>query len=38
MNGKNVETKIETMEVNKVFTNHPLSVSMSGLYPRLVGV
>ena len=38
MNGKNVEPKIATMEVNKVFKNHPLSASMSGLYPRLVGV
>ena len=38
MKGKTVDPKISRMEANLVFKNSPVSASLSGLGPRLVGV
>lgn len=36
--GKMVDPKVARFEANKVFMKNPISVSLSGLVPRLVGV
>jgi hypothetical protein len=38
LNGKTVDPKISRMEANSVFKKTPISASLSGLGPRLVGV
>ena len=38
LNGKIVDPKIARKEVNKVFLKSPISASLSGLGPRLIGV
>ena len=36
--GNLIDPKIARTEANKIFIKHPVSASMSGLFPRLVGV
>ena len=38
LDGKVVDPKVSRLEANKVFRQHPVSASLSGLGPRLVGV
>lgn len=38
LNGKAVDPKIATAEANAVFKANPIGASLSGLFPRLVGV
>lgn len=38
INGKIVDPKIATREANKMFIKHPISVSLSGLTPRIIGI
>lgn len=36
--GRNIDPKISRQIANEIFTKHPISASLSGLGPRLVGV
>lgn len=38
INGNIVDPKIAVREANKIFYKHPISISLSGLTPRIIGI